>query len=215
MIQAPTSLRQIKLKNYQKFSLKENPSNEDLIKCILGISSQDLSKIKANDIDQIVLSINDLFIKDQPFIPTFTIYGTTYGFIPKLDEITYGENKDITNYINDWGNMHKAMAVMFRPVTQMVGNKYSIEEYEGSHIYSEVMKDMPLNVVMGAMVFFYNLTNALLNSIPNYLEKEVKAEQMRGVVSAESGEAIANYIVSLKETLQDLKKLQNSPFINV
>ena len=215
MIYAPTSLKQIKLKNYQKFVLKENPNNEDLIKCLLDITSNELSKTKATDIDQVVYSINELFLKEQSFAPTFTIYGTTYGFIPNLDQISYGENKDITSYINDWGNMHKAMAVMYRPITQMVGNKYAIESYEGSHVYSEVMKDAPLNIVMGSMVFFYNLTNELLNSIPSFLEKEIQKEQIKGAVSLENGEAIQSCIPLLKETLQDLKKLQNYHYINV
>ena len=107
--------------------------------------------------------------------------------------------------------MHKAMAVLFRPLKQKQGHKYLIEEYEGSHKYSEVMKQMPLSVVLGAMVFFYNLTNELLNYIPNYLEKEVVKEQMIGQISQENGEAIQNYIHLLKETLQDLKKLQRLP----
>jgi hypothetical protein len=75
--------------------------------------------------------------------------------------------------------MHKAMAVLFRPIKQKQGSKYLIEEYEGSHKYSERMKNMPLDVVLGAMVFFWNLTSALLNCIPNYLDKEIKAEQMK------------------------------------
>ena len=110
--------------------------------------------------------------------------------------------------------MHKAMAVLFRPIKQKLRDKYLIEEYEGSHKYSEVMKNMPLDVVLGSMVFFYSLTNALLNYIPNYLEKETAKEQMQGVISKENGEAIQNYIQLVKKTLQDLKKLQSSPFIN-
>ena len=140
--------------------------------------------------------------------------GNEYGFIPNLDEITYGENKDITSYISDWKTMHKAMAVLYRPIKQKQNSKYLIDDYEGSHNYSEVMKNMPLDVVLGAMVFFWNLTNALLNSIPNYLEKEIKQAQMQGVDLAESGEAIQNSMHLLKETLQNLNRLQSYPFIN-
>ena len=129
--------------------------------------------------------------------------------------MSFGEFIDLDNNISDWQNMHKAMAVLFRPLKQKQGHKYLIEEYEGSHKYSEVMKQMPLSVVLGAMVFFYNLTNELLNYIPNYLEKEVVKEQMIGQISQENGEAIQNYIHLLKETLQDLKKLQDFRYINV
>ena len=214
-MKAPTSLQFVKLKDYQKFTLISKPTNEDLIKCILDISKADLSSMKLMTVDTLTNELNDLFDQKHEFINEFTLYGTTYGFIPKLDEITYGENKDITSYINDWDKMHKAMAVMFRPITKKYGNKYLIEEYEGSGLYSEIMKDAPLNVVLGAMVFFYNLTNELLNSIPKYLEKQLKDQQMTEAALVTNGEAIANCTVYLRETLQSLKKLQSYHYINV
>jgi hypothetical protein len=213
-VSVPSSLREVKLKNYQELLIKENPDNDDMLKCILNINTKELGKIKDKDVDNLLVIINKLFDKKHEFIPTFKMKGVLYGFIPKLDDITYGENKDVTSYINDWGNMHKAMAVLFRPVKQKLNSKYLIEDYEGSHKYSEMMKNMPLDVVLGAMVFFWNLTNALLNSIPNYLEKEMKQAQMQGVDLAESGVAIQSYMHLLKETLQNLKRLQSYPFIN-
>ena len=213
-ISIPSSLKEVKLKDYQEFLLIEDPTNDDLLKCVLNIDQKELGKIKASDVDYLMNHINSLFEKEKDFIPTFKMYGIEYGFVPNLDEITYGENKDVTTYINEWGTMHKAMAVLFRPIKQKLRDKYLIEDYEGSHKYSEVMKDMPLDVVLGSMVFFYNLTNVLLKSIPSYLEKEVVKEQMQGVISQENGEAIQSYIHLLKETLQDLEKLQSSPFIS-
>ena len=214
-VSIPSTLKEVSLKDYQDFLLIENPSNDDLLKCILNINTKELGKIKDKDVDYLITHINKLFEQEHKFIPTFNLNGVAYGFIPNLDEITYGENKDVTSYINEWGNMHKAMAVLFRPLKQKQGHKYLIEEYEGSHKYSEVMKQMPLSVVLGAMVFFYNLTNELLNYIPSYLEKEVVKEQMIGQISQENGEAIQNYIHLLKETLQDLKKLQDFRYTSV
>ena len=213
-VSIPSSLKEVKLKDYQEFLLIEDPTNDDLLKCVLNIDQKELGKIKASDVDYLMNHINSLFEKEKDFIPTFKMYGIEYGFVPNLDEITYGENKDVTTYINEWGTMHKAMAVLFRPIKQKLRDKYLIEDYEGSHKYSEVMKDMPLDVVLGSMVFFYNLTNVLLKSIPSYLEKEVVKEQMQGVISPENGEAIQSYIHLLKQTLQDLEKLQSSPFIS-
>ena len=213
-VSVPSSLKEVKLKDYQDYLLIEEPTNDDMLKCILNIDQKELGKIKASDVDFLLGHVINLFKEKQELIPKFKMYGIEYGFIPNLDEITYGENKDVTAYINDWGTMHKAMAVLFRPIKQKQRDKYIIEEYEGSHKYSEVMKEMPLNVVMGAMVFFYNLTNVLLKSIPSFLEKEIAKEQMQGVISKENGEVIQNSILLLNQTLQDLKKLQSFPFIN-
>jgi len=214
MISVPISLKYIKLGNYQKFLQIENPSTEDLIKCLLEVSSPDLARMKATDVDHIAAELNELFEVDHQFVNQFELYGKRFGFIPKLDDITYGENKDITNYINDWGNMHKAMAVLFRPIEKKLSNQYIIENYEGSHVYSDVMKDMPLSVVLGSMVFFYNLTNELLNYIPNYLENQISKEQMIEVDLQGSGEVILNSIRLLKETLQGLIPSQNINYTN-
>ena len=213
-VSVPSSLKEVKLKDYQDYLLIEEPTNDDMLKCILNIDQKELGKIKASDVDFLLGHVINLFEEKQELLPKFKMYGIEYGFIPNLDEITYGENKDVTAYINEWGTMHKAMAVLFRPIKQKQRDKYIIEEYEGSHKYSEVMKEMPLNVVMGAMVFFYNLTNVLLKSIPSFLEKEIAKEQMQGVISKENGEAIQNSILLLNQTLQDLEKLQSSPFIS-
>ena len=213
-ISIPSSLKEVKLKDYQDYLTIEEPTEDDMLKCILNINTKELGKIKDKDVENLLEIINNLFKKERKFIPQFKLNGVLYGFIPNLDEITYGENKDVTAYIGDWKTMNKAMAVLFRPIKQKQNSKYLIDDYEGSHNYSEVMKNMPLDVVLGAMVFFCNLTNALLKSIPNYLKEQAMKEQMLGVISPENGEVIANYIALLKETLQDLKQLQNYPFIN-
>ncbi len=213
-ITIPSSLKEVKLKDYQSLLLIDKPNDEDLLKCILNVNSKELGKIKDKDVVYLKGHINKLFDKEHEFIPTFNLNGIAYGFIPSLDDITYGENKDVTSYINDWGNMHKAMAVLFRPIKLKKNNKYIIEEYEGSHKYSETMKQMPLDVVLGAMVFFYNLTNELLKYMPSCLEKQIKKEQMKGQISQENGEAIQSYMLLLKETLHDLKLLRDYPYIN-
>ena len=213
-LSVPSSLREVKLSDYQQLLSIEKPDNDDMLKCILNIDTKQLGKIKDKDVDNLLNVISDLFKKENKFIPTFKLKGVLYGFVPKLDDITYGENKDVTSYINDWGNMHKAMAVLFRPIKQKQGTKYIIEDYEGSHKYSEDLKSMPLDVVLGSMVFFWNLTNALLNSIPSYLEKAIKEEQTNGLGLVESGELSAKYIALVDKTLQSLTRLQSFPFIN-
>ena len=43
-----------------------------------------------------------------------------FGFVPKLDELSFGEFIDLDKYLQDWDSMHKAMAVLFRPVSMMI-----------------------------------------------------------------------------------------------
>ena len=213
-INIPESLDDITLEQYQTFLLIEEPTNDDLLSIFLNLNQQGIDKIKASEVDRMVVLINSLFETKQEHKRTFTLNGKEFGFIPDLDNITYGENKDITTYINDWQSMNKAMATLYRPITNKQKGKYLIQEYEGTREYSELMKQMPLSIVMGAMVFFYNLTNELLNYIPSYLEAQMKKEQMKGVISEENGEAIKKSIHLLKGTLEELTRLQDYPYIN-
>ena len=213
-IEIPENLEDITLEQYQKFLSIENPSNDDLLSVFLNLNQQGIDKIKASEVDRLVVLINSLFEVKQEHKLKFNLRGQEFGFIPDIDNITYGENKDITTYVNDWQSMHKAMAVLYRPITQTQKGKYLIQEYNGTREYSELMKQMPLSVAMGAMVFFYNLTNELLNYIPSYLEKVTVQEQMKGVISAENGELIQKSIALLKVTLEDLKRLQSYPYIS-
>ena len=210
----PESLNDITLEQYQRFVAIEEPTNDDLLSIFLDVDLNVVNQIKATEIDRLVSNINSLFEVEQIHQLRFNLNGVRYGFIPDIDNISYGENKDITTYLNDWGNMHKAMAVLYRPITLSKSGKYLIEEYKGTRLTADAMLKMPLSIVFGANVFFYNLTNALLKAIPNYLESQTKTQLMNGQISGENGEAIKKLTRSLKETLDDLTRLQSYPCIS-
>lgn len=94
------------------------------------------------------------------------------GFIPKLDDMTFGEYVDLDKYMSDWQKMHRAMAVLFRPVRVKMKDSYEIDEYTGTGVYGDAMKEMPLNIALGAVVFFYRLGTKLLRNIPTFLERQ-------------------------------------------
>jgi hypothetical protein len=73
--------------------------------------------------------------------------------------------------------MHKAMAVLYRPVNFKSREKYTIAPYEPSDEVSELMKEMPLDVAMSSMVFFYALGMELLKAIPTFIQKSLTEEQ--------------------------------------
>ena len=213
-VSIPSSLREVKLKDYQKLLIKENPDNDDMLKCILNINTKELGNIKNKDVDNLLAIINKLFDKKHKFIPTFNLNNVLYGFIPNLDEITYGENKDITTYINnkDWGNMHKAMAVLFRPIHKSFKNreKYLISSYEGTEFFSNVMKDMPLGIALGAKVFFYRLgmklSKDILNSSRLLMEEETLSEEENNLLM-KNIDGIKNFTRLQEEMLYGSTKL--------
>ena len=208
------SLRQVPLKNYQKLQKKKKQSNEEVLTTLFGYNLKEIKKAKQKDIDKIIAHVESELKKENELVNILQMRGIDYGFIPNLDEITYGENADICQYISDWDNMHRAMAVLYRPITQIKGERYLIEEYEGTGERAEIMKEAPLDVVLAAIVFFYNLTKELLKCIPNYLKEELTTELLKEEAFSESGADIQKFTRLLKETSDDLMKLQASPFIN-
>lgn len=207
----PTSINQLTLEQYQEYLQIEEPDHYDVFSTFLGVSKDAIRKLKLTEVKKVTAHLMGLFEGDKPLQRTFKMDGVTYGFIPKLDDISLGENDDIQNYIQDWKTMHRAMAVMFRPIISKKGDKYLIEEYEGSDKYADKMRNMPLGIALGAMVFFYNLLNDLLNYIPNFIQDRVKSQSH----SLENGEAILEYTHLLRETLPALTKLHGNHYINV
>ena len=202
-ITIPETLDDITLEQYQVVSKIEEPTIDQTLTTFLNISQKELNMLPADKIEGFAEQINSVFEQDKQFTPTFVLNGVKYGFIPKLDSITYGENKDLTIYLNDFDNMHKAMAVMYRPIIHEQRGKYLIEDYGGSAKYSEVMKQAPLSVVLGATVFFYNLTNALLKAIPNYLKEEL---QKKSKDLLKSGEITRKQLRSLMRKFKELSE---------
>ena len=209
------TLRDVPLRNYQALQQIKNPSNEDILTILFEYSIEEIREMKQTDLDALAIHIKSLFKEENDLCNILQINDTEFGFIPKLDDITYGENTDVSNYINDWETMHKAMAVLYRPITAKMGNRYSIEKYKGTEQYAELMKDAPLDVVLSMIVFFYNLTNELLSCIPNYLQKTILTNEHNYRIFKENGEDIAKSIHSLKEICEDLTKLQNYPYLSV
>jgi hypothetical protein len=112
------------------------------------------------------------------------------------------------------------MAVMYRPIKTRVKDKYEITQYTGTDEFSELMKFAPLDVVMAASVFFWNLGNDLVNNSLSYLEMEI-AKNPKLMTSANerslesSGVGITQSMQLLKEMLPNLMKLQGLDFESV
>lgn len=218
----PTSLNDIKLAQYQKFLsiAKDNEDGEFLqqkmVQIFCGIDLKDVASIRYKDVFDITNNINNLFTKENRFIQRFKMGGVEFGFIPNLDEMSTGEYMDLDTYITDWDTMHNAMAVLYRPITNKLGNKYQIEEYKGSVTYADVMKHAPLDVVLGAMVFFYNLGNDLLKSTINYLENNQEVQNILNRHNSENAmDGMQVSMLLLKETLEDLMKFPNYQSLKV
>ena len=175
----PETLSEVTLDQYQRW-LKvadgkelDNFLQQKMIEIFCGITLKQVLMIKAKDVETIVADMSKLFdTKDSKFIDRFSYNNQEFGFIPKLDDVLFGVYVDIDTYLADWQLMHKAMGVLFRPITFKKKNQYLIEDYETADKYN--MKQITLDVVFGAIVFFYHLRNELQKHILNYLANQTE-----------------------------------------
>ena len=221
----PTSLNEIPLMHYQKFMVvASNKDNSDMfisqkmIEIFCGIELKQVVNIKLNDIIDLTTHFNKLFKDKLELKKTFEIQGVKFGFINELEDISFGEYIDLESNIIDVQSFHKAMAVMYRPITSQKGNKYTIEKYNGTSNYADLMKYAPLDVVLPASVFFWSLGKELLTATLSYLERQMtkksKTILAKHLNLESNGDGINQYINSLKETLQSLNELQARDFLS-
>ena len=174
-INVPTSLKEITLGDFQMY-MESNQTDEDKMQFILKLTPGTIKAIKRKDFVELVKSVDNLLNEPVDFEQLFTLNGTKYGFIPNLEEMTQSEFTDVDTTISDIQTLHTACAVLFRPIIGNVKEKYAVIDYNPSLGFDEVMKHIPLNIALGAKVFFWSLGRELAKITPVFLAQE--AEEM-------------------------------------
>jgi hypothetical protein len=219
-ISIPTTLSEVKLSQYQKFVKIANENeegtflNQKMVQIFCNIDLFMVAKMKQQDLNYAVGKITELFKKIPDLVTKFTLNGIEFGFIPNLNDMSSGEYMDLDGYIVDWEDSHKSLAVLYRPIKQKSGNKYLIEDYEGSDKYSELMLDAPMDVVLSSKVFFWTLGRELLKSTMDSLAESKQMSIVNKHNLGKDGVGILQSMPYHRAMLEDLMKLPNYPLIN-
>jgi hypothetical protein len=214
----PSSLNDITLEQYQLFmKLRNDEDSEEItarkmISTFCKIPLSQVLNIEYSSIKEILENFDLMFSETPELTTTFKLGGVEFGFITNIEQMSFGEYIDTESYLDKWETMHSAMAVLYRPITKKIkGGKYEIEKYISAINYSEVMKALPLDIVFGVNVFFWNLGRELLVGLMGYSaqqlttkEKTILAKQLN---LANGGAGIKAYMDLQKETLLNSTKL--------
>lgn len=216
-INVPTSLADITLRQYKEYEkvldVNEGDVNAEhflnlkMLEIFCQVPLEVVNKMKAVHYEEIVAQLYNVLSEKPKLVREFVMGDSVFGFIPNLEDMTFGEYIDLDTYIGDRHNTEKAMAVLYRPITMHKGDKYIIDEYKGD-LYHEAMLDMPMDAVVSSIVFFYNLGIDLSNAMMNSLQEEEK-QLLQQQVLDKSGVGINQFTHSLKAMLDDLRILQN------
>jgi hypothetical protein len=207
----PNSLADITLGQYQKF-VKISESNTDekfisikMLEIFCKLKLETIMTMKATSIKTVTATLTEMFNAKQDLKHIFRMDGIQYGFIPNLEDMTFGEYVDLDSNISDFQEIHKAMAVLYRPIEKKFKGQYTIKPYEAKE--ADFMKAMPMDVVFGSMIFFYHLGSDLSKVMMDYLHQEENRELHTQLLehSAKNGVGISQFLNSLKEMLHSSK----------
>lgn len=215
-IKIPTSLSDIRLEQFVLFNkLMKESQDENFIQLAMvtifcDVSVEDAKNIVAKDFTEIVSDITKVLSQQPRFIQRFIHDGKEYGFIPNLDEITAGEYIDLESFLRDEETYNKAMSILYRPILNKRKDLYNIEEYKGSHTEFNTLN---LEIVLGSMLFFWNLSNELLIAMKGYLQQP-KNKTLLEVALAQNGVGINQFLQSLTDVSSILKEQLNLKYTN-
>jgi len=212
----PTDLSEITLDQYQRFVRLDGDEeflSHKMLEIFCGVPLAKLPNVKFKSLAGVVNRLNGMFGTKPSLKQEFNLGGQTFGFIPSIEDISFGEYVDLDNYMADTLNLHNTMAVLYRPIIQRSGKRYDIEPYESAEKYSDLMKQAPMDVVLGATLFFYRLGNDLLTATMNSLEKQ-KMSTRQNHSSEGSGDGTPHSTTLLKEMSQSLRMWEDWAFTN-
>ena len=165
----PENARELTVEQYQKFLKVEGDETFMTLKALELFANIPLKvayAMKAEDILDISQHILSIVGGKHPLVRRLSFRGKEYGFVPNLEEMSFGEYIDLDSYLSDMQQLHKTVGVLYRPIVKEKGDLYEIEPYKGTDGYAE----FPLDVALGATLFFYRLSNKLLKSTQTSLE---------------------------------------------
>ncbi len=205
-VNIPTSLNEITLGQYQEFEKLDLELQADvhlrMIEIFCKVPTYVARGMKATDVNDICQSINKMFDTKHQLLNMFTLNNKQYGFIPSLEDMSFGEYVDLDTFIGDNENLHRALNVLYRPIKSKVGKRYLLEDYDPDT--AEDAKNYPLDAVFGSIVFFYNLGAELSKVIMNSSSKANEESLVQFLISQPSGVGTTQSMESLREILQNL-----------
>tara|TARA_R110000796_G_scaffold145545_1_gene262113 strand:- start:229 stop:900 length:672 start_codon:yes stop_codon:yes gene_type:complete len=178
-IEVPTSWKEItlgKFRNYQMIENKESMSNLELkmltVEIFCDLKAKNVRSLSIKDLNRVYKEVTKLISSKQPsfkFKQIFKFKGKRLGFIPNLSKISTGEWADFEELMRQggyWKNAHKVMSILWREIDSEIGDKYSIKEYDESHIEnSDQYLELGMDKVIGAQTFFLRLGLDLLRTL--------------------------------------------------
>jgi hypothetical protein len=182
----PVSAEQITLKRFVDY----HTANDNVERVMIAVnkSREYCEGLKVETVQTVI----DLFevaclTGKETHTPTVTIEGVKLGFIPDLNSMTFREHVDLDqlsksiwleNGTVDYKNLPQLMAILYRPVTEQVGEYYNISKYDSDNVkkYMKAVNGLTMDRVQGGLLFFSTIAAELVNNSLESLDRMLKTE---------------------------------------
>ena len=175
-VTVPTSWSDITLKQFQRYlTAAQGEGLEAVTGAVCALADIDMPtarRIPLSELYRLYEAVVAAMPEGQrhPLHHIIKIGGRDYGFHPDLLGMTLGEFIDLSSLDPGfWPTAHKALAILYRPVTRQKGDRYRVEDYRADHLdAAPQFLDLDMATVMGATSFFLSFLTELPETLMTY-----------------------------------------------
>lgn len=198
-ITLPEHIGEITLQQFQQFDLLRNRTDLDetefgkrLISIFTELKYKDIGGVKLADYNSMLEQIIRACDIDGEFKQTFELNGIEYGLLPNFDKMNMREWTNLCKWeVSNVENYNRIMAILYRPIkSRDRSGNYTLETYEGTEAHYLKMLDMPMDIVNGVIVFFYNLANELQVHIQASTSKARMMRELQQLGTLKNGDGM-------------------------
>lgn len=171
--------------NYQKYKELYDKEPGRLLAMFLDVSYNELKDIPKSQVDFVQQYISGKMMgieyKDETYFK-FKHNGVLYGLENDWSKLAWGAWVDLEVFSSDKldENIHRIMAILYRPITDEGKKNYKIEPYKSDDIEdrAEIFKTLPIKYWFGAASFFFLVSNKYIINMQNSLNTTLKLNKL-------------------------------------
>lgn len=190
-LKIPGDASQITLRQFMDYHGAADDCERVMV--IINKSREYCESLKADSVQTIITLFEEVIdTSSSNFERIISVHGKRLGFIPDINSMTFREHVDLDQLAQtiwrdgkpcDYTELPRLMAILFRPVTEQVGEYYNIQKYDSEKMskYLPEIMGLTLDRVNGALLFFSSIGAELVNNSLVYLDA-ILAKEMRTVL---------------------------------
>lgn len=182
----PVSSNQITLRRFVDFETAADDTERAMV--AINKNREYCEGLKAETVQTVIDLFQTACITGKDtHTPTVTLEGVKLGFIPDINNMTFREHVDLdqlsksiwlTSGATDYTNLPQLMAILYRPVTEQVGEYYNVQKYDSEKTkkYIHAINALPMDRVQGGLLFFSSIGAELVNNSLESLDQMMTTE---------------------------------------